>query len=162
MLRPCTILCKNPNVSAGSDMKNLQPSWRTSLSPNFAGSLKSSFQSSWFGPSEGMKLDKKLTAACHSCTSAPATLCARTFSRNCVSSRLGRLSATGLQGSPDATDRTLRKEDSAQHGVSSLPLHAQIMACSLHSGGEGVPKADSRVCLPTFIGQILLLYAREH
>ena len=41
------------------------------------------------------------------------------------------------RGSPDATNRTLRNEDSAQQGVSSLPLHAQITACSLHSGGEG-------------------------
>ena len=28
-------------------------------------------------------------------------------------------------------------EGSAQQGVSSLPLHAQIIACSLHSGCEG-------------------------
>ena len=52
------------------------------------------------------------------------TLCARTFSRNCVASRLGRVSASGQQGSPDATDRTLRREDSAQQGVSSL--HGKI------------------------------------
>ena len=65
------------------------------------------------------------------------TLCARIFSRNCVSSRLDKVSATGKQGSLDATDWNLRKEDSAQQGVSSLPLHAQIIACSLHSGGEG-------------------------
>ena len=78
----------------------------------------------------------KLTAACHSCTSTPMTLYARTFSGH-VLSRLGRVSATGNRGSPDATNRTLRNEDSAQQGVSSLPLHARITACSLHSGGEG-------------------------
>ena len=52
------------------------------------------------------------------------TLCARTFPENCVSSRLGRISATGKQVSPDATAWTLRREDSAQQGASSLPLHA--------------------------------------
>ena len=36
--------------------------------------------------------DVKLTATCHSCTSTPMTLCARTFCGNCVSSRLGRVS----------------------------------------------------------------------
>ena len=41
------------------------------------------------------------------------------------------------EGSPDATGWTLSKEDCAQQGVSSLPLHAQIVACSLHSGSEG-------------------------
>ena len=41
------------------------------------------------------------------------------------------------KAAPDATDWTLRKEDSAQQGVSSLPLHAQIIACSLNSDGEG-------------------------
>ena len=86
------------------------------------------------------------------------TVCARTFSGNCVSSHLGRVSATGKQGSPDATDWTLRNEDSAQQGVSSLPLHAQIMACSLHSGGEGGSQKQIRKGLiASFTGYVLLL-----
>ena len=119
-------LCKNPNLSAGSDMKNLLTSLGMSLSSNFAGSFPSCF-----GASEGMN-KVKLTATCHSCTSTSMTLCARTFSGNCVSSRLGRVSATGKQGSPDVTDWTLRKKDSPQQVVSSLPSHVQIIACFLH------------------------------
>ena len=42
-----------------------------------------------------------------------------------MSLRLGRVSATGKQDSFDATAWTLRKEDSAQQGVSSLP-HGKI------------------------------------
>ena len=42
-----------------------------------------------------------------------------------------------LESKAAGTAWTLRRENSAQQGVSSLPLHAQIIACSLHSGGEG-------------------------
>ena len=122
-------LCKKPYLSAGSDVRNLLSSLRKS--PNFAGLLKSSFQSSWFGAKEGMNL-VRLAATCHSCTSTPVL-----FSRNCVSSRSGRVSATETW--------TLRRENSAQQGVSSLPLHAQSIACSLRSGGEGGSQKQNRV-----------------
>ena len=36
--------------------------------------------------------------------------------------------------------------DSAQHGVSSVPLYAQIIACSLHSGREG--GSQKQICEP--------------
>ena len=51
-------MCKKPNLPAGSDMKNLLPSLRMNLSSNFAVSLKNSFQSSWFGTSEGMNFSQ--------------------------------------------------------------------------------------------------------
>ena len=50
------------------------------------------------------------------------------------------------QGSPDAATEALRKEGSAQQGVSSLPLHVQIIACPVHSGGEGGPQ--KHICEP--------------
>ena len=68
-----------------------------------------------------------------------STLCARTFS-------------CGTQGSPDVTNQILRKEDSAQQGVSSVPSHAQITACSLHSGGEGGPKSRLASLLASLVG----------
>ena len=118
MLRPCKISvhstsCQKTNLSARSDVKNMRPSLRMSLSSKTAETLKSSFsvgydvknlqpslrmslssktaetlmctfQSSWSGASGGKRLGK-LTAACHSCTSTPTTLCARTFFSGIVS-----------------------------------------------------------------------------
>ena len=55
------------------------------------------------------------------------TLCARIFQEI--------VSDHALAGS-----LRLEGKDSAQQGVSSVPLHAQIIACSLHSGAEGGPK----------------------
>ena len=75
---------KKPNLSARSDVKNLQPSLRMSLSSRTAETLMCTFQSSWSGASGGKRLGK-LTAACHSCTSTPMTLCARSFFSGIVS-----------------------------------------------------------------------------
>ena len=125
-------LCKHPNLSALSDMKNLLPSLRMSLSPNFAGSLKSSFPVIVVRCTGRNELGKTHSDVSFLYKYTHDTLRSSFFSGNCVSSRFGRVSASGKQGSHDATDWALRKEDSAQPGVSSLPLHAQIKACSLH------------------------------
>ena len=49
-------VCTSPNLTARSDMENLRPLLRVSLSSNITRSLKRSFQSSWFGASKGINL----------------------------------------------------------------------------------------------------------
>ena len=69
------------------------------------------------------------------------TLCARTFLEEYVSLRRGKVSAAGKQESPDVIAQTLRREDSAQQGASSVPLHAQVKACSLYQVVRVGPKS---------------------
>ena len=45
----------------------------------------------------------------------------------------------------------LRKEDPAQQGVSSLPLHAQLVACSLQLAVSVGPKGRFASLLVSFI-----------
>ena len=71
------------------------------------------------------------------------TFCASTFS--------GIVSHHALAGSL-RLDSKAALIASAQKGVSSLPLHAQITACSLHSGSEGGPQKQIPSLLASFIG----------
>ena len=93
------------------------------------------------------RCSRELTATCHSCISTPMTLFARTFSGIVSHHALAGSLRLGSKGSPAATQWTLRKEVSAQQGLSSLPLRALVIACSLHSGGEGGPLKQPTSCM---------------
>ena len=120
-----SLCARNHTCSAGSDVRNLLSSLRKSH--HFAGPLKSSFQSSWFGAKKGMNL-VRLAATCHSCTSTPMTLCDRFFCQKvCL--------ITPWQGLCDWTARRpcCHSLDTAQRELCTAGRVISPVACPIHS-----------------------------